>query len=500
MDANSLIHNNMTRDEIEQIIRENIRTNGRGEITARVMAGVLESFVNYTDSQAETFAALCEQLAVSFSALVTEMEGKFETKAEALEASFEAFTTALLEEHFEPWAENLASTLTELMRATKDAAETAAEKAAEAKAASLQAKAAADAASADSALAKGAAEDAAVKSAQAKDAIDVAADGISEALEIIREGNQNSKIVVPNGLKFGNSALSEYPSDRFDFSNVIDFADMFSGNKNLETAPALLVVGPCPNIFTSCMALLDISEIVIEASGHDADFRGAFEYGFSGCNSLVEIPAGVVSVRTDFYAALNYAFSSCANLERVTVTLIKGEISTIYLTATFAWCPKLEDFTFIFAGENNDITFIAQETFQGCDALQAISRSFLERCISITNITPVNMTGLPGFDASLLDTWNEQRTWEDLQMADIGVITNLNPSSFNIQGYKRLTLASLQNIVNGLVENQYSMVMMVSAESFATMQADTTQYTYGGNTYVGLLNLASAKNWTVTAN
>lgn len=192
----------MTREEIEQIIRENIRTNGRGEITARVMAGVLESFVNYTDTQAEDFAELCRQLAAAFNALVQEMEGRFETKADALEAAMEAFCSDLLNNHFIPWAEGLAGSLSDKMDLTKEAADAAKAAALEAKAASLEGKAAADQAGAKADEAKTAALDAKAganvaseKSTAAKAAIDSAADGIAEALLIIREGNKDDDII-----------------------------------------------------------------------------------------------------------------------------------------------------------------------------------------------------------------------------------------------------------------------------------------------------------------
>ena len=185
----------MTREEIEQIIRENIRTNGRGEITARVMAGVLESFVLYTDTQAEDFAELCRQLAAAFNALVVEMEGRFETKAEALEAAMEAFCSDLLNNHFIPWAEGLAGSLSDKMDLTKEAADAAKAAALEAKAASNLAKTAAGDAK-DAALdAKDNAALAAEKSTAAKAAIDAAADGIAEALNIIREGNTDDPVI-----------------------------------------------------------------------------------------------------------------------------------------------------------------------------------------------------------------------------------------------------------------------------------------------------------------
>ncbi len=148
----------MTRQEIEEIIARNIRTNGRGEITARVMAGVLYDFLAYTDTLAEDFAALCNALADAFTVLVTQMEGdmeaanaelerKFETEAGVLEGRFEAFCTDLLENKFEPWAEGmegrfqqLAEALLQRMGETKSAAQDAKGAANDAKTASGEAK------------------------------------------------------------------------------------------------------------------------------------------------------------------------------------------------------------------------------------------------------------------------------------------------------------------------------------------------------------------------
>ena len=242
----------MTREEIEAIIRRCIRTNGRGEITAKVMAAVLEAFVTYTDSTEDKFIELVQALADAFSALVEEMEGKFENKADALEAALEQFCSNLLTNNFEPWAEALATALGNKMDLTKDAADdaktaaisakdsaqtasgkaddaktaavdakaaaqTASQKADDAKTAAGQAKTAAETASgkADDAktaagdaktaaqtaaqksddaktaaqTASGKADDAKTAAIAAKDAIDVESDGIAEALAIIREGN-----------------------------------------------------------------------------------------------------------------------------------------------------------------------------------------------------------------------------------------------------------------------------------------------------------------------
>ncbi len=197
----------MTREEIEQIIKKNIRTNGRGEITARVMAGVLESFVTYTDSQTAAFQALCEALADSFSALVEEMEGKFESKADALEAAMEAFCTDLLENHFIPWAEGLAGSLSDKMDLTKAAAEAAKTAADGAKASSDLAKEYAQSADRNAFEAKNnslnakiSADIAATHSLQTKEKIAAVEDDVTEALNIIREGNQDAPAVHVRGI------------------------------------------------------------------------------------------------------------------------------------------------------------------------------------------------------------------------------------------------------------------------------------------------------------
>lgn len=179
----------MTREEIEQIIKQNIRTNGRGEITAKVMAGVLASFVEYTDGLSAEFVALCNALADAFTAQVGELETKFEGKADALEAAFENFVNDLLNNHFEPWAEALANDLKALMRETKAAAD------------------------------------------GAKDAIDTAADGIAEALDIIREGNQSSPALL----------ISEGLGVR-DIATVVEAIQNTSGSMFLHSAEYALAV------------------------------------------------------------------------------------------------------------------------------------------------------------------------------------------------------------------------------------------------------------------
>ena len=210
----------MTKQEIEEIIRRNIRTNGRGEITARVMAGVLESFVAYTDSEEDKFAILCRELAAAFNLLVQEMENKFENKADALEAALEQFCSNLLTVNFQPWAEALAGALTDKMDLTKSAADNAKtaadgakDKAIDAKNAADNAKTAADNAKTAADNAKTAADDAKAVAGEAKTAangaktaIDDASDGVAAALDAILLGNETPYLSLSNTLTLAGAA------------------------------------------------------------------------------------------------------------------------------------------------------------------------------------------------------------------------------------------------------------------------------------------------------
>lgn len=380
----------MTREEIEQIIRENIRTNGRGEITARVMAGVLESFVNYTDTQAEDFAELCRQLAAAFNALVVEMEGRFETKAEALEAAMEAFCSDLLNNHFIPWAEGLAGSLSDKMDLTKEAAEAARAAALEAKAGSILA---------------------AEKSTAAKAAIDSAADGIAEALLIIREGNKDEDIIKDGRtvvfFDYDGTVLYAYTPAELLAMEELPAAPEHDGltaqGWNWTLAAAKAYVSKYPgaglnigmiykptdgkmHLTITLSASLTFSfeaisgsvdwgdgsdvEVVANGGAHTYAKPGKYEITIDGVTSIgrnafnfrsalqsVTIPDSVTSIG-------NRAFSSCHSLRSVT---IPDGVTSIGEDA-FGFCTALQSVTI-----PDSVTSIGNYVFYECNALQSVT-------------------------------------------------------------------------------------------------------------------------------
>lgn len=545
----------MTKEEIEVIIAQNIRTNGRGEITARVMAGVLYDFVAYVDTSTDDFEELVRAMADAYSALVEEMEGKFEDKADALEAAFEAFSSALLTDQFEPWADALARALTAKMNDAKAAADdaktaaldakasaqsaagksddaktaalegkaaaqtasgkaddaktaavdakTAAQsadtKAGEAKAAALEAKSAAQTASgkaddAKTASLEGKAEATLAKTAAngAKNAIDAAADGIVEALAIIRAGNQNPIFFVEDGIAFGGSTFQSVPNN-FDFSRLTVASNLFKSCESLQAAPlAVFENMATEGLFGYCSALTSVDGLVIKDNTRKIH-RGMFSF----CFSLANVPEGVLELSGD----CSRLFASCSNLETVHIKVADVDSdydSTILLdlTAAFLSCSKLRQITFDASEMGRGGIDAQAQTFESCPLLLSLPTSLLEACVKLT--LPKNMMDLQAFDASKLLYFGDG-SGEDLALVNVGAITNLNPYYIYLNKAKNLTLASLQNIVNALGVAPSTRRLYVSSESMAIMQADTTVYTYDGNNYVGLVALATAKGWTVSA-
>lgn len=453
----------MTREEIEQIIKTNIRTNGRGEITARVMAGVLTSFVTYTDTLSADFAALVNAIADAFTVTVEELEEKFQTEAAALEAkfegradslesAFEAFCRDLLENHFEPWADNLATALLEKMDLTMAAAD----------------------------AAKAAASTAAEKSTAAKTAIDEAADGVAEALDIIRRGNQDPVIVVPNGLKFGFSELTEYPADKFDFSQVTNWDGMFADNQGLLKAPAVVVEAEMVNgLFYDCPVLADVSEIRIKTTSSGSSLM-------QNLYSLEEVPAGVL----DLSGSIQSLFYNCASLKKAHVKIrpypgltpfIVGE-----LLQCFYDCPSLEEVTFDLSEFEAGQKINLQSSFYftaGSVVGIELPANLLERCLNITDSLGIVKT-IPDFDGTINKSLSQN--WGDSILENVGHISNWDPVNVNFSRCTRLTLQSLQNIVDSLPSGT-NRTMTVSSASLQIMQS------------AGLVAAANAKGWTVTA-
>lgn len=318
----------MTREEIDQIIAENIRTNGQGEITAEVMAQVLVSMLDYTDTQSEDFATLVQALADTFQSWADELARQLndkmdDTKQAALDAkaaaqsadtkSGEAKQAALDAKDSADSAKTLANNASAKAgwaKSSSDAAKTAAEAAAQAATGAEtkagQAKDSADLAkqsaddaktmaqdaktagqhAADYALeAKTQAQSASTNASQAKtaangakDAINEAADGLAEALEIIRNGNGDS-VVLPDGTKFKESTFTHLPAG-LDFSLVHDGVSLFEGCEYLEEVTATISVTDATSAFRGCYALRTLSNFSMQG-----DATGIFDM----CDMLEDV-------------------------------------------------------------------------------------------------------------------------------------------------------------------------------------------------------------------
>ncbi len=534
----------MTRQEIEEIIRSNIRTNGRGEITARVMAGVLDSFVTYTEGQADAFAELCRQLAASFNALVEEMEGKFEDKSEALEAALEQFCSDLLNNHFIPWADGLAQSLSDKMDTAKDAALdamtasteakdaalTAVEKSNEAKTAALDAKAlaqsaadkaddartaalgakasaddaktAADGAKASADGAKTAADGAKESADDAKDAINDAADGIAEALEIIREGNvRQEPFVVPDGMCFAGSSIEEFP-EIFDFTHITqgcvrgewNMTGIFENCMNLKKAPAIqgnIIYGE--RMFSRCESLTDISAV-----------HATFD-SFSTYAPLV-FPEGCVTIDGNLIEEGEYANPGLCDIgispdAPSVIKIIKAR--SLYLSGAV----NMLSVDMSEAEEGNWLELSHSISSDLSGRPYAPSADLLEHCTEITvNSTSANSNVTIIFPAGV-DASGWKRLWLSAynggsieavlngQLTGLGARTDFTYLNFKVT---TVSLQSLQNLILSMEPtNGVTKKLSVTSATANMMSSDTTEYTYNGNTYVGLMNLVTAKGWTV---
>ena len=508
----------MTREEIEQIIRQNIRTNGRGEISARVMAGVLTSFVEYTDTLSADFIRLCNALADAFTVQVGELEEKFEGKADALEAAFEAFVNDLLNNHFEPWAETLANDLKALMRETKaaaveastkaggarTAAETAAGKADEAKAASMQAKAAADNASDKAVLAKSAADDAKTAADGAKAAIDTAADGIAEALDLIRDGNTKAlPFVVPDGMSFAGSDIEEFP-ENMDFSQITKVAiasiyggwpkGIFEECENLTKLPALR--GKLTGGYYFLLGNISLTDISAVKATFDA-----FQ-----CDQALVFPEGCITIDSRIgnnQLLLGNAFRISPNAPSVIKIIRAGSIegSTNYAETTFSGAlDKLTiDMSEAVAGRWLNLTFVTDAGTM----TYTIPDNLIAHCVQLNaNLYASSGTfTIPGGDYSLLKGFSVYSNSNNLECVVAGRLEGLGQSFGSgtiLYFMMTASLQSLQNLITGLAATGGVTKRFITKQANANiMTADTTEYEYNGSTYIGLANLLAAKGWTM---
>lgn len=71
------------------------------------------------------------------------------------------------------------------------------------------------------------------------------------------------------------------------------------------------------------------------------------------------------------------------------------------------------------------------------------------------------------------------------------------PVGFSFADCSLLDLASVVYIVTNATNNGAAITFTLHATAYARCQADTTEYTYNGQTYTGIIAYAQAKNITI---
>lgn len=107
------------------------------------------------------------------------------------------------------------------------------------------------------------------------------------------------------------------------------------------------------------------------------------------------------------------------------------------------------------------------------------SAQYLRRCKRL-NISSITASG------SVSNAFLAAFTLEDIELFGLKVAIDFSASS-------ALSLASVVYMVQNAA-NTSQITITLHSTAFARCQADTTEYTYQGNTYVGIINLATAHN------
>ena len=117
-------------------------------------------------------------------------------------------------------------------------------------------------------------------------------------------GSQKKIKVGESGIKFNSSTFTKVPQV-FDFSDVVNMADMFGYCKSLTTVPEMDTskVTTMDYMFRSCTSLTNIPEM-------NTSNVTTMYYMFGYCSSLTTIPEMDVSNVTE----MNYMFRSCSSL------------------------------------------------------------------------------------------------------------------------------------------------------------------------------------------
>lgn len=118
-------------------------------------------------------------------------------------------------------------------------------------------------------------------------------------------GGAPAAYVVPDGMKFGYTSLTEFPFDDFDFSQKTNFSRCWYYCSSLTSFP-MIDTSKGTNFQYAWNNCSKLTEFPALDMGNGTDFSGAW----GNCTSLTEFPALDLSSGTNF----SYAWQYCSSL------------------------------------------------------------------------------------------------------------------------------------------------------------------------------------------
>lgn len=286
----------------------------------------------------------------------------------------------------------------------------------------------------------------------------------SELSEQVNElkGKIKAKIDA-TGFKFKNSTFTVFP-DKFNFSNVSDFNNMFMNCSNLKTVDTYFSPsGPSTmdGMFLNCSSLVEAPEI-------DTMLCESAEGMYSDCTSLTTVPSYTMAMMVN----LTEMFYNCKKLTEV------GDISG-------------------YSGNYEDMYDLQHLTsmFSGCTSLTTAPHIPTRYATLFLNmfLNCISLTTVPSYDAT--NAFNITSMFRGCtNLTNFGGLKNLkiNCVDSGLEKCSKLSYDSLINIINGLYD------FRGNGDNTTTL---TIKLNYNS---VGLLSdddiaMATAKGWVISS-
>ena len=242
--------------------------------------------------------------------------------------------------------------------------------------------------------------------------------------------------VVPAGMKFGQSTLTEFPSN-LDTSNVTDMSQQFYSCRYITTIPLLDTsnVSLMPNMFSFCSKLTTIPQL-------DTSKVTDMNSMFNGCTSLTSIPL----IDTSKVGIMERMFYDCASLTTIP-QLDTSKVTT--MNGMFAGCDSLVSIPLI---NTSNVTNMSN-MFNDCSSLTTIPQLDTSK---VTNISQMfaycsKLTTVPRLDTSKVTNMYGAFTYcgnlTTVEGIDFSGLTSSLSSLFGYSNMSKLT----KFIVNGKI-------------------------------------------------